>query len=500
MAGIDRNTKRTLKVLDFAKGKTTPKSAEEWAEALFQLTNVIRLFNIEERLGSGWGKYVFDVTINELGENAEEKLRAKRSIAIKKLSSLKDEQLNALSPSLRRDVIAQRILDYEPSVRQAYKKLLLKLLATRNLRFIKLNTHSPKPISVLYSENNTTLLNFDNFYVDPMTVRLFDSKQHAMEFVSRFAVALLYCRRKGISTSDEIANDRLASAYSRKLYKLFLKGMVDENKSNMEIAELFRDYDIYGASRLLMAKEKFYITIRNLAQVMLVEFRPGKLHITSFIGKGKFAFDEYGKEKILESTSRDRHAGALYLSGVASIFDYLINNFSLDSVYLKHDFSPASMEDNPWAKKLPMQISAECTADYEKIEIGNNSLIGLKNVAIGFSSGDFIELAKPAEDFSVDPVHHSLFYSTNIMLYPKSGMMSGAFYTMPELDVMFMELRRFGKISKSAVNRANLITSKSRTGKTFEYIAKDGKSGVIANLSDIMLARPKKQRRVGKNE
>ncbi len=490
MVGIDVSTKRTLKVLDFVKGRSTPRSTGDWAEALFQLTNMVRLFNIRENLKSGWGRYIHDVTMNELGDNAEEKIMKKRKQALKELSSLDENQLERIPVDLRKEIIAQRVLDYEPQVREEYKGLLIKLLRTKDLRLIKLNTHSPMPISVLFSEGNSTLLTFDNFYMDPATARMFDSEYNARQFLIRLAVAVLYCRRKSLESAKDITEDKRAADYSRRLYRLFHKAVAEESSRNIKIGEMLGEYDLVGAAKMLMANDKFYITMKNLAPAILLEFEPGRLHVTSFLGMGSFAFDDYGKEKIVELISRNREAGALYLAGTASIFDYLVKTFSRDEMYLNADFTPASIGRNPWTDRLPFRMTAECTADYEMTDEVPSTLVGLKMFSITFTNGEFIELIKPEEDFYFDPVHHSFLYSTNAMIYPETGVVNGIFYSMPELDVMLAELRRAGRVDKEVIGRANLILAGHKLEKPFEYFEKDGKAGIVGSISDTIRAAP----------
>ncbi len=492
MAVIDTNTKRTLKVLDIVKGRTSISKPADYAEALFQLTGMIRLFNIEERLKSGWGKYIYDKTINELGDDAEEKLRAKRKAVLQALATLGQDELNNIPASLRREIIEQRILDYEPNIRETYQKLLLDLLGTKDLRFIKLSTHSPKPVSILYSEGNATLLTFDNFYIDPATVRLFDSRKDAIEFIVRLSVALIYCRRKNLMTGDDIAGDTRAADYTRKVYKSFLKSVGEENNDNLAIGDFLKEFELHEAAQRLMAKDSFYMTMKNMAPAVLIEFEPSRLHVTSFLGEGTFTFDEFGRDKITSLISRDSNGGRLYLSGVASLFDYLVKNFSSYDAYLERDFTIASISRNPWTKKLPMKIIAESTADSAKADVGTRALVGLKKLAIVFSDNEFIELVKPETDFGFDPIHHSFIYSSTTMIYPESGMMHGNFYAMPEVDVLFNELINSGKVNKQAVAKANLMFSRIGRGKTFGYYDKGGKVGIVGGFTDTVLAKPER--------
>ncbi|NYZ77014.1 hypothetical protein H0O02_01725 [Candidatus Micrarchaeota archaeon] len=493
MAGIDVNAKRTLAVLDIVSGTSSPKNMEERAEALLQLTNIIRLFTIKERLGSDWGKYIYDATVNALGEDSEEKLRAKRKELLGQLASLDSKELGRTAPSLRRELIGQRIFDYEPGAREAFKQFLLNLLDSEGLKTIKLSTHSPSPVSVLFSEKDATLLAFDNLYIDPQTVRMFDSKKNATDFVIRLAVALLYCRRKNLASPADVAKDSLASEYSRTLYKLWLKSLAEENNENMRIGEQLRDHDIPGAAERLMGNDAFYMTMKNMASALLVEFGPARLNLASFLGTAAFAFDEYGKDRISELVSRNRRASALCLSGTASLFDYLVKNFSLDDAYLERDFSLASMGENGWIERLPLRINAECTADYENPKEKTTVFVGLKKFVITFSSGEFIELTKAEDSFITDPVHHTCIYSVTTMLYPESGMMQGTFYAMPELDALLIELRRYGKVDEKAINRANFIFARGMRGKQpFAYFEKNGNAGVVGSFTDVMIAKPER--------
>lgn len=495
MAVIDANAKRALKTLDFVKGKATPRNNEEWAETLLQLTGIVKLFNIRSRLKSGWGRYVYDTTVNKLGENAEEKLIEKRKQALKQLVSLDESELEGLSVSIRRKLIEQRIYDYEPEARENFKKLLLKLAGTSDLRTIRLSTHTPRPFSILFSEGPFVLLTFDNFYVDTMTARMFDNEKNAKAFISILATALLYCKRKGLKSASDVGKDKIAAKYSRNLYRFFHKAVIEENSSNVKIGEMFRDNDLVKAGERLMAKDKFYITMKSMAPAILVEFNPGKVYLTSFLGTAEFVFDEYGRGKIIEFNTRNKQGGVLYLSGVTSIFDYILKNFTRDEVHLERNFMPASIRKNPWVEKMPLKFYAECTADYEKAAERTNTLIGLKRFVITFADGEFIELVKPEEEFRIDPVHRTVLYSTTAMLYPESGMMNEGFYAMPELDVIFIELRRFGKIDKMAINRANYVFARAGRTKTFHYFEKDGKAGIVGSFSGIIAAKPEKRGR-----
>lgn len=491
MAVTDADTKRTLKVLDVVKGKTSIGKPDDYAEALYQLTRIIRLFNMSDRLNAGWGKYIYDQAIAQLGEDAEEKLRAKRKKVLKALNALDQDKLNDISPSVRRELIEQRMLDYEPSIRPIYRDFLMNLLGTKGLRFIKLNTHSPKPISLLYSEGNSTLLILDNFYVDPQTIRMFDNKKDANEFMVRLAAALIYCKRKNLISGNDVAGDAKAADYTRKLYKLFLKAVKSENESNVEIGDLLKDYELIDAADRLMAKDSFYITMKNLGSAVLLEFEPSKLYATSFFGKATFTFDEPGRDKVMELISREKQGGNMYLAGVASLFDFLVKNFSGDDVYLRRNFIPESMGRNPWVEKLPLKIIAETTADNKKTNGGTTAMVGLKKLAIVFSDNEFVELVKPASDFAYKPIEHTFIYSSTTMIYPESGLMHGSFYAMPEFDVLINELVNSGKVDKDAVAKANLMFSRVGQPKTFGYYSRGGKTGIVGGFTDKIIAKPK---------
>jgi len=495
LAVIDENAKRALAALDFVDGSFHPKKEEEWAEILYQLTNIIRLLEITDRVTSGWGRYVLDNTVKRLGTDAEEKIRVKRAEALSYVSSLDKQRLEKISPSLRRELLEQRIFDYEPPLRQLFNKMFLNLLATRDLRVARLGTYSPRPISILYSKDNMILVSLDNIYIDPQTVRIFESKDDARVFLLTLTTALLYTKRKGMYSAEEVLKDRIATDLSRSLYKLLLKSMKEESKRNMNVVEMFRDGELYRASESLMKNEGFYITMKNMTPPVLLEFENGRVYATSFLASGIFDFDEYAKRRISESIADGTHVGFLYLSSTLSLFDFITRNFSDDSVYLKTNFAPSSLQKAAWSNKLPLQIFAECTADYERASAGGrvvSSFVGIKRIAIIFSSDEAIELVKPDEDFRTDPVHNSLIYSTATMLNAENGTMQQNFYAMPEVDIALSEIRKVGKIERKTIKKINAVFRGIRTLDPFSYIEREGRPILLGSFTEKIAIRSRR--------
>jgi len=486
LVGIDPNAKRTIAVLDVVNRISSPSTVEEQAEALLQLTNIIRLFNVKERLGSGWGKYIYEVAINTLGEDAENKLRAKRKELLTQLASLDSRELEKIPVQIRKGLINQRIYDYEPPAREDFKRLFLNLVGTEDLKTVRISTHSPKPVTVLFSEGNATLLMLDNFYIDPATVRMFDSEKSATEFIARLTATLLYCKRKNLTSQADIIKDSIATEHSRILYKLWLKSLTEESDENIKIGERFKEYDILGAAEKIMANDAFYLTMKNIQSVALIEFAPSTLNFTSFVGTATFSFDDYGKDRISATLARDKQGSALHLLAATMLFDYLTKNFSLDDVYLERDFTIASVSKNDWVARLPLNILAECTADYDVVEGRLRALVGIKRFVLTFADGEFVQLTKSEESFAIDPIYHSIIYSIATMPYDEAGIMSGTFYIMPEFDSLLIELRRYGRVAEQAVNRANFVFSRGIRTKPFKYLEKDSIAGVVGSFTDVV--------------
>ncbi|MEM4359268.1 MAG: hypothetical protein QXT45_01930 [Candidatus Bilamarchaeaceae archaeon] len=479
---IEEDTCEALWALEVVSGSRAAATPDEFAKLLVQSTRIIRLYELKEKLGSGWGRYVCDKSVSLLGPSAEEKLMASRKTALSALLSMPREKFDSIKESLRADVAGLRVFDFEPESRLDFFKIVDRVVRG-DTRFFKLNFSSPVPVAILHSDTGKLLISLDRFYLPPEAVHEFDTEKDAYLFFSNFMTLLLHLKENSLVETESILADPFAARYIKDIYKVFSRGIKDEKK--MEIGEMIRTGKVWEATSALLEHESFYAAFKHVYGVSLMSFGLGELRFTSFASEGLFRIDRNGLEKMAEAFEKNRKTTREFFIGMCYLYATIQQFFFDKRLYLSKELEPVLPDDIGWS--LPIRIYADCTAGSELRGGILSSIVGIKNIRVETDDGKFLNVTKEDTDFTIMPLHHTLINAQTYSIPESEDLYRGAIYYSPEIFYLlnFLTIRK--GFSEEIVDEINGFVPRK-----FKFVKEKEMVGIVSHMSDMVAAVPAK--------
>jgi len=479
---FEEKVDEALWAIEVAAGKKKAENANDLARLVVNSTKILQLYEISEKL-NGWAKYVFDKSNAVLGNNAVYKLRAARKDALMKLSSLGTNELKAIKESLREDFVGLRIFDFEPEVRLTYYKLFNSIISETDMKHFRIALTSPAPITFLTSDIGYMIVALDRIHLPESFVSEFENEGDAYAFFSNIITLMLYAKQKKLLDAEQISTDKFASKYAKECYKILTKS--SKNETNINIAELIREGNLWDAVGELQMKENFYNAFKYMWNITLVSFGFGEMKFTSFVSESTFTIDKYGLERMADAFEKNKNASREYFTAMFLLNSAIQDYFFDKRIYLSRELEPVLPSDMGWA--FPLTIKAECTADWKPVVPLNNipaSCFGIKSIRIDTADNKFFYLAKAPEDFKIDPVNGSIA-KAELYSVANADFVKGGYFFIPEFSTALLTIAINRRIDQDVVNQLNL----NPTFRKFSFVSEDGKNGIAGYFSSYIKTR-----------
>ncbi len=505
---ISSEARKALEAMDWVE-RGIPENTEEQVKLLLEYNRIVKLLSIGPTLKEGWGKFIYNEAANRFGEDADSRLRNFRKELFKSLAGKSENELKAVPERLRVEMLESSMSDIEKPTRHIAAELLEKLFAVQDYRSLKLNFFSNVPLNLLAAGDGRNVFSVGEFYVDDKAVDLFVGVREAYETITVVGEALSYVRSMKTSWKSigELRGEKKAALYAKNLYKLFHKNLKEEalDKGLDEIVDNFNAGLLVRGLLGLRNHPNFEATIKNMTNVVVVEFEKGATTLYTANIKGVFLLDDNGAKNIRESVRKYDGIAASYIFAMDMILNYFTAIFNgMERMVFDRNLRLCPEEKNSNEPGKPNAIQA-LSANIFATAAANDMLWleGSKPVgqaAIGVRAVEFLfpetmrrlNVGFFGEVPSGDMKLNSLIYSDATLIYPETGVSDYNLYVSPQIGFIFGGINPVEKFDANLAKRLNSVWPVGMEKPPFRY--EKGKfDSIVCSLSPNLIITEAKE-------
>jgi|GEM_PF-4200743 len=511
---ISSEARKALEAMDWVE-RGMPENTEEQIKLLLEYNRIVKLLSIGPTLKEGWGKFIYNEAVNRFGDDADFRIRNSRKELFKSLAGKSENELKKAPERLRAELLESSMSDVEKPTRHTAAELFEKLFSTQDYRSLKLNFFSNVPLNLLAAGDGRNVFSVGEFYVDDKAVDLFVGLREAYETITVVGEALSYVRsmKTGWKSVGELRGEKKAALYAKNLYKLFHKNLKEESldKGLDEIVDNFNAGLLVKGLLGLRNHPNFEATMKNMTNVVVVEFEKGATTLYTANMKGVFLLDDAGAENIRNGLKKYDGIAASYIFAMDMILNYFTAIFNgMDRMVFDRNLRLCHEEKNSNEPGRPNAIQA-LTANIFATAAANDVLWleGRKPVGqatIGVRAVEFLfpETLKRlnvgffGETPSGDIKLNSLIYSDATLIYPETGVSDYNLYVSPQISFIFGGIDPNEKFDAGLAERLNSVWPVGMEKPPFKY--EKGKfDSIVCSLSpDLFIVEAEEERRVKK--
>ncbi len=509
---ISTEAKRALEAMDWIESGI-PETTQEQVKLLLEYNRIIKLLTVGSTLKEGWGKFIYNEAIKRLGDSADAKLRNARKEIFKSLANKDEEELRRLPERLRIELLESSMADIEQPTRPIAAELFERLFNLQEYRSLRMNFFSNVPLNVLSAGKGKNVFSVGNFYVDQKTIDMFVGTREAFETMELVGEAISYVRstKTNWETFGELRGEKNSVLYSKKLYKLFHKNLKEKSLDTGldEIVNNFHESLLVKGLVGLRNHPSFAPTIKNMTNVVVVEFGEGTVEIFTSNIKGNFVFDKVGMKNIMEATRKYKGIGAAYIFAMDMVLNYFSAVFTGMDRNIFDDKLRLCREEKgknePGAKNSIQAIvlNAFSSASYEDLVwLEERKPVGQAKIGLTVAELIFPETKRRlnigfVKGIPGDLGMNSLVYADATLIYPETGVMDYNILTSPEIDLLFSTMKPEDRFSAQFAKRMNSVWPSGMRQEPFRY-EKGRFDSIICSLTADVNVKAAARRRVRK--
>jgi hypothetical protein len=497
---ISNEARRALEAMDWVE-RGIPENTQEQVKLLLECNRIIKLLSIGATLTEGWGKFIYNEAVKRFGDDADYKFRETRREIFKSLANRGDDELKRIPERLRINILESSMADIEQPTRPVAAGLFEKLFNLEEYRSLKMNFFSSVPLNVLSAGEGKNVFSVGNFYIDKDTADLFVGKNETSETMEVVGEAISYVRSTKTNWENfgELRGRKKAALYAKNLYKLFHKNLKEEalDIGLDKIINYFNEGRLVKGLIGLRNHPEFAPTIKNMTNVVVVEFGKGMVEIYTSGIKGNFYFDDISAANIRKSIRKYEGIGAAYIFAMNMMLNYFTavmtgmeRNVYDDKLRLCKE---ARGKNEPGARNEIQSIflNASSIASFEDmVWIESKKPVGQAKVGINIAEIVLPETRRRLNIgfFQGIPENiglNSFLYSDATLVYPETGVMDYNILTSPEIDLLFSSIKPSDRFDAGLADRLNAIWPPGLKQPPFKYVRGRFDSMVCSLTADV---------------
>ncbi|MFH1221560.1 MAG: hypothetical protein V1492_00570 [Candidatus Micrarchaeota archaeon] len=479
---VDFETKKKMRALDKAAG-TVKLKASETAEVFVSISEISMLFSVPRNLLSPESLLLIKHTENVFGKNADIQVYAKRKELLQRVLAFSDEELKTVSASAKEDILGLDAPAFDTDSRQQLFKLMDRCVRSEDIRHFKTSIFKNAAMVQLQIEKNIVLLSAEPFFIHPDTMKEFETRLDAHNFLSNVVFLSLYAHKKGLYSSDELKKDPFAVNLTKNIYKVLIKSIA-EKPEYLKLSDYLKNGDFWEFLMAAMKINPLYKSLRNAVYCVMLELAPnGEVIFTSLVSQGRFGFDLKSIYKVQDLKNKQVETSVLFINSLATSYYELQRMFTGNDISLRDDFEVQVNKNKLW----PVEINGSCMFDCNT-KNGINEYLGFKSLLVRFKDDKYLNLQLSEEVLKKNySVLNSLFF---LQMLAKDNIVSMNYYFMPDIQMLLYTIwkdKRIDDTVVTSVNNMELLYS-----KPFNYLRQKGEEGIVAYFGDLVKSEVKR--------